>query len=175
MRVFRELDNNQSNFDKGSRRSRSSSGKPNATSTICSLSRLVKNGWVRVRPVSKFFDTAGCDLDLMLLKDRFKSRGRRGPLRHIEHPEENDGAFFKHACAYEIEGIVSRLSTEWTTTAQSDIHRFSDCVKIRIRRKLCGKCRQEFPKHGKGEHEGFQISASLFWTGSEMVGSDMFF
>jgi bifunctional non-homologous end joining protein LigD len=46
----------------------------------------------------------------LLLKDLFKSLGSRGPLRYSEHFEGNGDAFFKHACEYGIEGIVSKLA-----------------------------------------------------------------
>lgn len=46
----------------------------------------------------------------LLLKDLFKSLGSRGPLRYSEHLEGNGDAFFKHACEYGIEGIVSKLA-----------------------------------------------------------------
>jgi bifunctional non-homologous end joining protein LigD len=44
------------------------------------------------------------------LKDLLKSAGRRGPIRYSEHLEGNGDAFFKHACEYGIEGIVSKLA-----------------------------------------------------------------
>src|SRR5713226_6956516 len=46
----------------------------------------------------------------LLLKGLFKSLGSRGPLRYSEHLEGNGDAFFKHACEYGIEGIVSKLA-----------------------------------------------------------------
>lgn len=46
----------------------------------------------------------------LLLKELFKSLGSRGPLRYSEHLEGNGDAFFKHACEYGIEGIISKLA-----------------------------------------------------------------
>jgi bifunctional non-homologous end joining protein LigD len=46
----------------------------------------------------------------LLLEDLFKTLSARSPLRYSEHIEGNGAAFFKHACEYEIEGIVSKLA-----------------------------------------------------------------
>jgi bifunctional non-homologous end joining protein LigD len=46
----------------------------------------------------------------LLLKDLFKSTGSRGTLRYSEHLQGNGDAFFRHACEYRIEGIVSKLA-----------------------------------------------------------------
>jgi bifunctional non-homologous end joining protein LigD len=45
-----------------------------------------------------------------LLKDRCKAVGSRGLIRYSEHFEGNGDTFFKHACEYGIEGIVSKLA-----------------------------------------------------------------
>lgn len=45
-----------------------------------------------------------------LLRDIFKSAGRRNALHYSEHYQGNGDAFFKHACEYGIEGIVSKLA-----------------------------------------------------------------
>lgn len=45
-----------------------------------------------------------------LLEDIFKSAGQRNVLRYSEHFQGNGDAFFKHACEYGIEGIVSKLA-----------------------------------------------------------------
>jgi bifunctional non-homologous end joining protein LigD len=46
----------------------------------------------------------------VVLKDLFKSQGSRGAVRYSEHLEGNGDAFFKHACEYGVEGIVSKLA-----------------------------------------------------------------
>jgi bifunctional non-homologous end joining protein LigD len=46
----------------------------------------------------------------LLLQRLCKSMSGRGPLRYSEHLEGNGDAFFKHACEYGIEGIVSKLA-----------------------------------------------------------------
>jgi|SRR6266498_1701058 len=45
-----------------------------------------------------------------LLKDLCKSASDRGALRYSDHLEGNGDGFFKHACEYGIEGIVSKLA-----------------------------------------------------------------
>ena len=45
-----------------------------------------------------------------LLEEVFKSAGQRNVLRYSEHFQGNGDAFFKHACEYGIEGIVSKLA-----------------------------------------------------------------
>jgi bifunctional non-homologous end joining protein LigD len=45
-----------------------------------------------------------------LLGDIFKSDGQRNVLRYSEHFQGNGDTFFKHACEYGIEGIVSKLA-----------------------------------------------------------------
>ena len=45
-----------------------------------------------------------------LLKDVCEATGERGLIRYSEHIEGNGDAFFKHACEYGIEGIVSKLA-----------------------------------------------------------------
>jgi bifunctional non-homologous end joining protein LigD len=45
-----------------------------------------------------------------LLKDLCSSAPRRDVLRYSEHLQGNGDAFFKHACEYGIEGIVSKLA-----------------------------------------------------------------
>ena len=42
-----------------------------------------------------------------LLKDICKSAAQRDVLRYSDHFQGNGDAFFKHACEYGIEGIVS--------------------------------------------------------------------
>ncbi len=46
----------------------------------------------------------------LLLKNLCNSLPGRGPLRYSEHLEGNGDAFFRHACEYGIEGIVSKLA-----------------------------------------------------------------
>src|SRR3989442_2118262 len=46
----------------------------------------------------------------LLWKDLCKTNGSRGAVRYSEHLEGNGDAFFKHACEYGIEGIVSKLA-----------------------------------------------------------------
>lgn len=45
-----------------------------------------------------------------LLKDLCGSTPRRDVLRYTEHLQGNGDGFFKHACEYGIEGIVSKLA-----------------------------------------------------------------
>ena len=45
-----------------------------------------------------------------VLKDICKSIGSRGRIRYSEHVEGNGDTFFKRACEYGIEGIVSKLA-----------------------------------------------------------------
>lgn len=45
-----------------------------------------------------------------LLEDIFKSAGQRNVLRYSEHFQGNGDTFFKHACEFGIEGIVSKLA-----------------------------------------------------------------
>lgn len=45
-----------------------------------------------------------------LLEDIFKSVGQRNVLRYSEHFQGNGDTFFKHACEFGIEGIVSKLA-----------------------------------------------------------------
>jgi bifunctional non-homologous end joining protein LigD len=45
-----------------------------------------------------------------ILKELFKSVGERSPLRFSDHFEGNGAAFFKQACHYGVEGIVSKLA-----------------------------------------------------------------
>lgn len=45
-----------------------------------------------------------------LLSDIFKYAGQLNVLRYSEHFQGNGDAFFKHACEYGIEGIVSKLA-----------------------------------------------------------------
>jgi len=57
----------------------------------------------------------GYDLTRVSLKERKRllkglCSGSRGTIRYSEHLEGNGDAFFKHACEYGIEGIVSKLA-----------------------------------------------------------------
>src|ERR1700730_5041445 len=57
----------------------------------------------------------GYDLTRMPLQERKRllkvlCAGGRGTIRYSEHFEGNGDAFFKHACEYGIEGIVSKLA-----------------------------------------------------------------
>jgi bifunctional non-homologous end joining protein LigD len=45
-----------------------------------------------------------------LLEDVCKASGKRGLIRYSDHIEGNGDAFFKNACEYGIEGIVSKLA-----------------------------------------------------------------
>jgi bifunctional non-homologous end joining protein LigD len=45
-----------------------------------------------------------------LLKNVCEATGGRGLIRYSEHFEGNGDAFFKHACEYGIEGIISKLA-----------------------------------------------------------------
>lgn len=46
----------------------------------------------------------------LALQSLFSSIGERSPLRYSDHVEGNGEAFFKQACEYGIEGIVSKLA-----------------------------------------------------------------
>lgn len=53
-----------------------------------------------------------------LLKELVRAAGR-GLLRYSEHLEGNGDAFFRHACEYGIEGIVSKLADSYYESTRS--------------------------------------------------------
>jgi bifunctional non-homologous end joining protein LigD len=55
----------------------------------------------------------------LLLKGLCKSTPSSGPVRYSEHLEGNGDAFFKHACEYGIEGIVSKLADSTYDSARN--------------------------------------------------------
>src|SRR2546425_9121968 len=72
----------------------------------------------------------------LLLKDLCKTNGSRGAVRYSEHLEGNGDAFFKHACEYGIEGIVSKLADSpyestrdrnWLKVKCNKQQKFVDC------------------------------------------------
>jgi bifunctional non-homologous end joining protein LigD len=65
----------------------------------------------------------------LLLKDLIKRLGSRSPLRYSEHIEGNGDAFFKHACEYGIEGIVSKLADSPYESTRNRNWLKAKCVK----------------------------------------------
>jgi bifunctional non-homologous end joining protein LigD len=55
----------------------------------------------------------------LVLEEVCKSAGSRGRIQYSDHVEGNGEAFFKRACEYGIEGIVSKLATSIYESARN--------------------------------------------------------
>lgn len=64
-----------------------------------------------------------------LLSELFEEVGERGPLRFSDHVEGNGPQFFKQACEYGIEGIVSKLADSFYESARTRSWLKIKCIK----------------------------------------------
>lgn len=76
----------------------------------------------------------GFDLTRVPLKKRKEllkslTGSKRDPLRYSEHLEGNGDAFFKHACDYGIEGIISKLATSTYDSTRNRNWQKVKCIK----------------------------------------------
>ena len=64
-----------------------------------------------------------------LLAKLVKSQGKKSPLRYSDHVEGNGAAFFKQACAFGIEGIVSKLANSVYDSTRSKCWQKVKCLR----------------------------------------------
>lgn len=64
-----------------------------------------------------------------LLERLLKSQGKKSPLRYSDHVEGNGAAFFKQACEFGIEGIVSKLANSVYDSTRSKSWQKVKCLK----------------------------------------------
>ena len=64
-----------------------------------------------------------------LLAKLLKSQGKKSPLRYSDHVEGNGAAFFKQACAFGIEGIISKLANSVYDSTRSKSWQKVKCLR----------------------------------------------
>jgi bifunctional non-homologous end joining protein LigD len=64
-----------------------------------------------------------------VLEKLLKSQGKKSPLRYSDHVEGNGKAFFKQACDYGIEGIVSKLANSVYDSTRSKSWQKVKCLR----------------------------------------------
>ena len=64
-----------------------------------------------------------------VLAELLDSVDERSPLRYSDHVEGNGVQFFKQACAYKIEGVVSKLATSFYESTRSKSWLKVKCIK----------------------------------------------
>jgi bifunctional non-homologous end joining protein LigD len=64
-----------------------------------------------------------------LLAKLLKSQSKKSPLRYSDHVEGNGMAFFKQACEFGIEGIVSKLANSFYDSTRSKSWQKVKCLK----------------------------------------------
>jgi bifunctional non-homologous end joining protein LigD len=77
------------------------------------------------------FNLAGTPLTerKLLLAELLKSVSENGPLRYSDHIEGNGATFFKQACEFGIEGIVSKLANSPYESTRSRNWQKVKCIK----------------------------------------------
>lgn len=63
------------------------------------------------------------------LAELLEAVGKRSPLRYSDHVEGNGDAFFKQACAYQIEGIISKSADSTYESTRSRNWLKVKCIK----------------------------------------------
>lgn len=64
-----------------------------------------------------------------VLEKLLRSQGKKSPLRYSDHVEGNGKAFFKQACDYGIEGIVSKLANSVYDSTRSKSWQKVKCLR----------------------------------------------